>query len=254
MGVARSRNVLCRASILKSDDCLVNHLTGVATDDPGAQKLVRFGARKDLNHAIWLVVGPRAAVSLERENALDVGDALLLELFLGEADVGDLWIRVDDAWNGSVVDVAAFAAELLDGGDAFLLCLVSEHWSSDDVADGVDVWLSCLPVTIDLNLTEFIGFQACLAQVEAVSEWPPANTEKHDISLQVLLSLGILDHELDALLPVVLTADELGAQHEFQTLFSQYFLELGRDLFIQGGANSVSELNDLDSRAKSLVH
>ena len=232
MGVARSGNVLCRTSILESDDCLVNHLTGVATDDPGAQKFVRFGAGKDLNHAICLIVGPRATVSLERENALDVGGALLLELFLGEADVGDLWERVDDARNGSVVDVASFAAELLDGGDTFLLCLVSEHWSGDDVANGVDMWLSCLPVAIDLNLAEFIGFQACLAQVESVSEWPPANTKKHDISLQVMLSLGILDHEIDTLLPVVLTADELGAQHEFQTLLGQYFLELARDLFI----------------------
>ena len=78
MSVACPGNVLCRSSILKSDDCLVDHLAGVATDDPGAQKLVRLGAREDLNHAIWLVVGPRAAVSLERENALDVGDALLL--------------------------------------------------------------------------------------------------------------------------------------------------------------------------------
>lgn len=254
MRVACSGNVFGRSSILKSNNCFVNHLTCVATDNPGSQELVCFGARKNLDHAIWLVVGPRTTVSLEWEHTFDVLNALLFEFLFGLADVGDLWVRVDDAWDGSIVDVASLAAKMLDGSDAFFLGLVGEHGSRNDISDGVDVWLAGLPVVVDVNLAPLVGSEAGLGQVETVGEWLPANTEKDDIGFQVLLSLRILNHEFDSLSFVILAADELGAAHELQSLFSEHFLEGSGHLLVKEWANALSELDDLNLGSKPLVN
>ena len=65
--------------------------------------------RDELDDALGVVRGARAAVGHEGELARLVGDAGGLDLLLGLADGGGLGPGVDDGGDGGVVDVAGFA-------------------------------------------------------------------------------------------------------------------------------------------------
>ena len=92
MCVASSRNIFSGGSVFESENCLGNHLTGVGSYDPSSQDLVGLLISKNLDHAIWLIIASSSAVGLEWEYTFAVLDSFLLELLLGETDVGNLWV------------------------------------------------------------------------------------------------------------------------------------------------------------------
>ena len=76
MGVAGAGEVLGRAAELHQDAGLVDHLAGAEADDVGAEHPVRRRVGEDLDEAVGVAHGARAAVGGERELADLVGDGL----------------------------------------------------------------------------------------------------------------------------------------------------------------------------------
>ena len=111
---------------------------GFGADDGAAQHGVGLGVGKDLDETIRVGVAARPGIGGERELAGFVVDARLFQLFLCFPDTGDLGPSVDDAGDGVVIDVAGLAGQDFDRDDAFVLGLVGQHGSADDVAECVD--------------------------------------------------------------------------------------------------------------------
>lgn len=119
VGMADASDVLGRGAVLHGEDGLANHLSRVGADDVGAEDLVGLLLDDDLYEPVLVVVCLCPRVGQEGELADLVLDPGLLELRLVPAHPCHLRVRVDDRWNGVVIDVPVSGLEHLDGSEAW---------------------------------------------------------------------------------------------------------------------------------------
>ena len=185
VSVASPRDILARRAILQRERRLCNHLARIRPHNVHAQHAVRLGVAQNLHGTFGILIGARAAVGHKRKVADAVLHALALELLLGLADPRDLGVRVDDARDGVVVDVAVLAGDVFDARDAFFFGLVGEHRAGDHVADGVDAGHVRLEEGVGLDAALVVDGDAGFLKAEAVGEGAAANREKHNISINL---------------------------------------------------------------------
>ena len=122
MSMTRPSNIFSACTIFHGQGRAGNHFTSVRSDDMHSKNLVRLLLDDELHRSFHILVRLRARVGEERELANLVPGAGLLELLLGLADPGDLWVRVDDRGNRVVVDVAVAGLDVFHGGDTYTRC------------------------------------------------------------------------------------------------------------------------------------
>src|SRR3979409_18630 len=101
LGMRRARVVLCRRAILHGERRLGDHRAGIRPDDMDTEYAVRLGVGEDLDEAVSVCVGARAASRREGEFSGLVDDPGGLQLLLGLADRSDLGPRVDARRDGA---------------------------------------------------------------------------------------------------------------------------------------------------------
>jgi hypothetical protein len=113
-----------------------------------------------------------------------------LELLLGLADPRDLGVRVHDAWDDVVVDVAVAGLDVLDGGDALLLGLVGEHGPEGDVADALDVRRARAERGVDDDAALAVELDAGLVEVQTLGHGAAADGDEHDVGHELALRVS----------------------------------------------------------------
>src|SRR5205807_1685546 len=91
------------------------------------------------------------------------------------------------------VDLSLHPRHALGYSDAFLLSLVSEHRSSDQVADGINAGHAGLESIANDNLPgALIQFHAGFLQPQSARAWPAAYRDQHLVSLEQQLAASRL--------------------------------------------------------------
>lgn len=103
------------------------------------QDLVSLGVDQKFDKSIIIKHCDGPAVGLEREHALLLTDAILLQLLLGPADTGDLGLGLDDSRDDVVVNVPVSCGYEVHCGNTVFLCLMRQHWALDAVPNCLNV-------------------------------------------------------------------------------------------------------------------
>lgn len=149
--MARASQIFAGSSVLDTEGRLSDEFSGVRTDHVHTEDLVGLLVRKHLHESFGFVVGLGTGVGHHWEDALLVLYLLFLEFFLGLADAGYLGVRVNNARDSVVVDVASLASDVLHGRNALFLRFVSEHGSTNHIADRINVGNVCLEVVVHFH-------------------------------------------------------------------------------------------------------
>ena len=157
MSMACSGNIFGGGTVLEGQDGLSDHLTSGGANDPGTEHLIGLFATQDLNETFGVVIASCSTVSHEWESSNIILNTLLLQLLLGKSYISNLWVSVNNSWNGIIVDMTTFAKNVLDGSNTLLLSLMGKHWSGHDITDGVNVWNRGLPGFVNGNLAVVSG-------------------------------------------------------------------------------------------------
>ena len=175
-------------------------------------------------------------------------------MLLGKTDVRDLRVCVDDTWDAVIVNVTAFAENVLDSRDALLFGLMCEHLTFDGVSDSVDARHFGLPVVVGVDNSSVVGSHASLFELEASSEGVASDRDEDDVGFKSLL-LAIFAFDVDgaALFAVVLTVKDFSAELKVDALLLEGALEGSSDLLVEEATDSVLRVDDCDFGAQSLV-
>ena len=106
MRVAGARQILGGTAEFHQNRGFMDHFAGFAADNVHAEHAIGLRICENLHETVSGLVDLGAAVGGEREFARRVGDARLLQLFLGLADRRHFRRGIHDAWNNIVVHVA----------------------------------------------------------------------------------------------------------------------------------------------------
>ena len=96
MGMAGSRQILCRAAKFHQDRHFVDDLTRIHPDDMRAKHAIGLGIGQDLHESVRRLVRLGPAIRQERELADLVFDAGSLQLFFRLADGSDFRARIKE--------------------------------------------------------------------------------------------------------------------------------------------------------------
>src|SRR5207253_7716438 len=128
-----------------------------------------------------------------REDAdLDVLAVLLAGFGLGQADTGDLGVRVDRTRDATVVDDRLVTHGVLGGDLALAEGGVGELPVAGAVADGVDVLLGRAAVLVRGDALALVVFDLDVFEPEVLDRRPAAGSDEHQVGL------GVLAAEVDA--------------------------------------------------------
>src|SRR5688572_29946976 len=128
---------------------LADQVARAGADDRAAHQAVRLRVEQQLGETLVAAIGdgtPRSGPGKLRH--ADRG-ALLPRLVLGQADPGDLRIRVRHRRNHARIEVRFHPGGRLRGDMTFVHRLVREHRITRDVADGEDVRHAGAHLTVD---------------------------------------------------------------------------------------------------------
>uniref|UniRef100_A0A8D9ARV1 Uncharacterized protein n=1 Tax=Cacopsylla melanoneura TaxID=428564 RepID=A0A8D9ARV1_9HEMI len=115
-----------------------------------------------LDKAVGLIVGLGATVGGEREFANFVFDTVALEILFSSADPAHFRVSVDDRGNTVVVNVTGTSSNSLNTHNAFVFCLVRQHWAMNTVPDGENVGNHCLEPRVNGHTPLFVPFDSNL--------------------------------------------------------------------------------------------
>lgn len=164
-------------------------------------------------------------------------------------------MSVDDRRNGVVVNVTTLSSDELDGSDAFLLSLMSEHRSWDDVTDGENVGDARLEVTINRDSSLVIELDANLLCVQTIHERTSTRAHQDVVSFQSLqvAALHWLHHDR-TVSAMVYSRKHFMSGEDLETLMLKRLRECLRDVSVEERAHSVRILDDCHIRAQSPVN
>ena len=185
MRVARPRHILTARTILHCQHTLRDHLTRRTSNDMDPQNPIRLRVRQELDHTIRVQVRLRSRVRTEGEAADIVLDAVLLQLLLVGADPRDFGVRVHNAGNAIVVDVAVALCDVFDAGDGFFFGFVREHGTEGAVADDADVGELGAELLVDDQASAVVGFNADVFETEAGGVGASADGDENDVGFEL---------------------------------------------------------------------
>lgn len=168
-------------------------------------------------------IGTGPTVSQHGKLADVVFNAVGLQLFFGFPDVGNLWMRVDDARDHIIVDMPDLPGHVLSHGGTLVLAkeqhmrtspiaalrsclgLVGKHWSRHTITNGVDARNIGLPVLVDLNEATFVHLDTERVQTETLRVRTSPDRHQHRLRLQrrFLATLDGLDFDCGAVAALV---------------------------------------------------
>src|ERR1043165_5998223 len=150
--VNRAAQLFCGRLQLHPDAGFGENLGRVRADDVNAQNLVVLGFADDLDEAFFFADDARLARSGEGELADLHIVAKLARLRFRQAGRADLRVAVSTTWHEPQVDGlhVLLARDLFDGEDALFRREVREQWRRNHIADGINVWLACSQVFVNL--------------------------------------------------------------------------------------------------------
>src|ERR1043165_6929640 len=99
-------------------------------------------------------------------------------------------MRVSDAGNRVVIDVAVAGDDLFNARNAFLLGFVREHWTGVYVADCGKAGGACRDMFVHLEATALLGLDADFFEAELGCVWNASDSEKDAIGTQRFIALG----------------------------------------------------------------
>ena len=94
-------------------------------------------------------------------------------------------MRVHDAGDGIVVDVAVALGDVFDAGDGFFFSFVCEHGAEGAVADDADVWQLGAVLLVDYEAAFVVDVEADVFEPEAGGVGPAADGYEDDVCVQL---------------------------------------------------------------------
>src|SRR5690349_2020081 len=95
-------------------------------------------------------------------------------------------MRVHDAGNGAIVDVAEALGNVFNAGDGFFFGFVCEHGTKRTVADDSNVWDFGAVFPVDYKPPTLIELETDVFDAQTRSVRSSANRNKADLSLEGL--------------------------------------------------------------------
>src|SRR5882672_985556 len=166
MGVAGAREILGGTAELHQYGGFVDHFAGFTADYMHAKHPIGLRICENLNESFRGLVDLGTAIGGEWEFAGGIGDAGLLQLFLGLADGGDFRRGIHNTWNDVVIHMTGLAREYFRNRDAFILGLVRQHRTGNDIADCVNALHAGRKMRIDLHPAPIVERDASFLQPE----------------------------------------------------------------------------------------
>mmetsp|Transcript_27552 Transcript_27552/g.77203 ORF Transcript_27552/g.77203 Transcript_27552/m.77203 type:complete len:365 (+) Transcript_27552:278-1372(+) len=218
-----------------------------------AHDLVSFLLGKDLHEAIRAAVGTGTGVGGEWEASDAVLDSCFLEFLFGLSDRCDFRVRVDDAWDGIVIDMTSKPGNGFDSCNALLFGLVGKHRSVNAIADGVNGWHGGSEMIIDLDASQLVRCDSQVFQSEPVGVWSTTGGDEDDVVGCLLFSTagGLFGGEKDLAIGLNFALCDLGLEVELEPLLLQRGLELLGQFLIHAWAQTVHEFEDGDIGTQS---
>ncbi|EGE56106.1 hypothetical protein RHECNPAF_750070 [Rhizobium etli CNPAF512] len=251
MRVAAAAEIFRRTAELHQHGSLVDHLAGAETDDMAAEHAVGVLVGEDLDETVGRQHRAGAPVRRERELADLIGDTRRLQLFLGLADRSDLGLRVDDARNDIVIDVAMLAGEDFGQRHTLVFRLVRQHRTLDHIADRIDAGDIGLEVTVDLDTAAIVECNTRFFEAEPRRIGLAAGGDQHDFGIEhhLVSALDRLEGDLGALV-ALFDAGDLGAEMEIDALLGEHALKLFRDFAVHAAEDGIEIFDDGDLGAE----
>src|SRR5439155_4488250 len=119
-------------------DRLGNQVGCARSEDVDSQHTVRVRVGNDLDPTVDFIHATGPPIGREWKLADAIFLAALLGLFFGQPDAGDLRPGINHAGNGVVIDASLLSRQALGETDAFVLGLVGQHGTGNQVADCVN--------------------------------------------------------------------------------------------------------------------
>ena len=184
--MARPPHILAARPILNRQHALGDHLARIRPDNMNPQNPIRLGVGVELDEAVGVEGGLGARVGAEGETAGLELDAGRFQLGFVLADPGDFGVRVHDAGDGAVVDVAVAFLDVFDRGDGFLLGFVREHGAEGAVADDADVGEFGPVLLVDDEPAFVVDFEADVFEAEACGVGSAADSDEDDVCVELV--------------------------------------------------------------------
>ena len=164
----------------------------------------------------------------KREDSGPIFNSVGFELRLGGANPGNLRICVDNPGDSRKINVTRTRGDALGDCDTFFRCLVRQHGSADQVANGPDAVYRSSAVLVYFNKTPLVNLKATSWIQQAIATGAPAdsNDQALDRNRPVICALAIID---GAVLGGALHLSYLAAQSYVQPLPAKLFLRLACD-------------------------
>ena len=141
-------------------------------------------------HSLGILVGLGSRVGSEWVLSNLVLDTGLLEFLLVLTNPRDLWVGVNDRWNGVVVDVTMTVFDDLDSGDTLLLSLVGKHRSEGDISDRFDTLGGRVQLVVDDNSSSLVGLDTNVLKSETLSNRSSTDGHEHNIGVNLEIRIG----------------------------------------------------------------
>src|SRR5580698_10179881 len=255
MGVAGPRQIIGGTAKLHQNSGFVDHFARFAADNMHAEDPVGLRICENLHKPVSRLVDLGAAVGGEREFAGGISYTSLFQLFLGLADGGDFRRCIHNARNDVVIHVAGLTGQNFSNRDAFILGLVCQHWTGNDIADRIDALQARGEMRIDLHAAAIVERDTSFLQTEALGVRDATDADQHDVRLDLFhsstrrrLNLG------NQRLARGVDARNLGAKLERETLLLEDALELLGDLAVHAGQDAIEKFDHGDLRAQTVPH
>src|SRR5947207_15737089 len=155
---------------------LRDELGGVGPNDVRAQHLAGLGVGDDLDEAARLAVDLRAPDRREWKAANLYLVPVVASLLFGEADRGDLRVRVSAPGDQVLLHRShPLTCNVLRGDDAFMRGCVRKQITADDIPDGVDGFDGRAHPLVDLDESVRVRLDADLLQAELLRDGGPSH-------------------------------------------------------------------------------
>src|SRR6478735_890930 len=220
----------------------------VSPEDVHSENAIGVLVRQDFHAAVRGTERARATVGHERKYAFLVGHVRRFELVLRFAHRGDFRVRIYDARDRVVVDVAIASHDVLDAGDSLFLRLVREHRAAHDVANGVEAGNVGAKVIVDRDSSARIELDAYGVQAEPSGVRNATDRDQYAIALDVRLPLHAHEHPL----AIAASAGDLRSQAKLDALLGEDTLGFFRNVRVHARQDALEVFEDGDFGAQTV--
>ena len=193
--MTRPGNILATGGKGHGGSSLGNEISRPRPKDVNSQNAIALGIGKDLHFTLGLAQSLGAAIGPEGKDPASIVSTVPLEIFLGFPDGSYLRMGVHHVRNRLIIDMAIACDHAFHTSDPFLLSLMSQHWTADDIADRLDAGGGRQIVFVDGDVTFFVGLDAQRFKIQPVRTRYAADRDQDTVAKRGLLPFTF-DHAL----------------------------------------------------------